>query len=239
MKSRSANPLPIRIGILAVEPIRVAGLASIFDQPAHPGEPQLVPVIGSLEELLGSSTIEYVVVDLHSSPDSLEILETVRSTRPDVRLIVIGPEGDDEMVLKAILAGARAYLGLSAGPDLVRKAIEVVTTGSIWARLQLLSRIIDRLLDVPPAMHVTPNPQLTPREEQVLKLIMMARSTREIARQLGIEQRTVKSYIARLMRKTGADNRVKLSVSAISYTLLAEASGKRRSAKIPGKMITE
>ncbi len=53
--------------------------------------------------------------------------------------------------------------------------------------------------------------------EQVLKLILMAQSTREIARKLGIEQRTVKSYIARLMRKTGADNRVKLSISALNH----------------------
>ena len=151
----------------------------------------------------------------------------MRNTRPDVRLIVIGPEGDDEMVLKAIMAGARAYLGLSAGPDLVRQAVEVVTSGSIWAPRQLLSRLIDRLLHVPSALLATPHPQLTPREEQVLKLIMMAQSTREIARQLGIEQRTVKSYIAKLMRKTGADNRVKLSVSAMSRSLLAEGSGKR------------
>src|ERR1700690_4493327 len=65
MKSTSANPLPIRIGVLAVEPVRVAGLASIFDQPAQAGQAQLVPVIGSLEELAAASDIEYVVVDLH------------------------------------------------------------------------------------------------------------------------------------------------------------------------------
>jgi DNA-binding NarL/FixJ family response regulator len=235
MKSGSANPRPIRVGILAVEPIRVAGLASIFDQPAQPGQAQLVPVIGGVQELLGSSSIEYFVVDLHSSEGSLQILETVRDTRPDVRLIVIGPEGDDELVFKAIIGGARAYLGLSAGPEIVRKAIEVVTSGSIWAPRQLLSRLIDRLLHVSPAMRATPSPQLTPREEQVLKLIMMAQSTREIARKLGIEQRTVKSYIARLMRKTGADNRIKLSVSAVSRSLLAEARGKRTIATLVSK----
>jgi DNA-binding NarL/FixJ family response regulator len=239
MPYRSVKPRPIRIGILAAEPIRVAGLASIFDLPAQPDQAQLVPVIGSLEDLLGSSSIEYVVVDLHSTPGNLEILETVRSTRPNVRLIVIGPEGDDEMVLKAIMAGARAYLGLSAGPDLVRKAVEVVTSGSIWAPRHLLSRLIDRLLHVPTALLAAPHPQLTPREEQVLKLIMMAQSTREIARQLGIEQRTVKSYIAKLMRKTGADNRVKLSVSAMSRTLLAEGSSKRRSAVISDEVLAE
>ena len=151
MTSRSAKPRPNRIGILAAEPIRVAGLATIFDLPAQPDQAQLVPVIGSLEELLGSSSIEYVVVDLHSTPGNLELLETVRNARPDIRLIVIGPEGDDEMVLKAITAGARAYLGLSAGPDLVRQAVEVVTSGSIWAPRPLLSRLIDRLLHGPSA----------------------------------------------------------------------------------------
>lgn len=226
MKSKSANLRPIRIGILAAEPIRLAGLACIFDQTAQPGHAQLVPVIGSLRELTGASGIEYVVVDLFSTAVSLEILETVRTALPDVRLIVIGPEGDDELVFSAIIAGARAYLGLSATPELVRRAIEVVTSGSIWAPRKLLSRLIDRLLNVHRAIRTTTN-RLTAREEQVLKLILSANSTREIAQELGIEQRTVKAYIARLMRKTGADNRIKLSVSAVSHSLLAEAKGKR------------
>jgi DNA-binding NarL/FixJ family response regulator len=192
-------------------------------------------VVGSVQELTGAADIEYVVVDLHSSGGSLEILETVRLARPDVRLIVIGPEDDDELVFQAIIAGARAYLGLSASPELVRRAIEVVTSGSIWAPRRLLSRLIDQLLQVPPARPVAPSAQLTPREEQVLKLILLANSTREIAHQLGIEPRTVKAYIARLMRKTGADNRVKLSISAVSQSLLAEAEGKRAGTPQPGQ----
>lgn len=228
--TRSQNPRPIRIGILAGEPIRVAGLASIFDQPAQLSQAQLVPVIGSLQDLLSASAIKYLVVNLHAQ-DGMETLETLRNNRPDVRLIVIGPEGDDELVLTAIVAGARAYLGFSAGPEIVRKAVDVVTSGSIWAPRPLLSRLIDRLLDVPGAAtraHGSgaasrlPAPQLTPREQQVLKLVMKAQSTREIARQLGIEQRTVKAYIARLMQKTGVNNRVKLSVSAVGRALLRE-----------------
>ena len=147
--SSTRNSEPIRIGLATDEPIRVAGLASIFDQPAQQDQAQLVPVIGSLPELLALVSIEYIVVDLHSSPGGFETLEIVRQTRPDVRLIVIGPEGDDELVLSAIIAGARGYLGLSAGPEVVRKAIEVVTSGSIWAPRRLLSRLIDRLLKVP------------------------------------------------------------------------------------------
>jgi DNA-binding NarL/FixJ family response regulator len=134
---------------------------------------------------------------------------------------VIGPEGNDELVLSSIVAGARGYLDLTAGPEVVRQAVEIVTAGSIWAPRRLLSRLIDRLLKVPEASF-TSNTQFTARERQVLDLILMARSNREIANKLGIEERMVKAYVNRLMRKTGADNRIKLSMSALSLDLLPD-----------------
>jgi DNA-binding NarL/FixJ family response regulator len=228
---------PIRIGLLVGEPIRDAGLASIFDLPAEQGQAPLVPVEGSLPELLALETLQYVVVDLHSSLGGFESLKAVRQRRPDIRSIVIGPEGDEELVLTAITAGARAYLGLSAGPEMVRQAIDVVTSGSIWAPRRLLSRLIDRLLGVSKVTKRETKPELTHRERQVLELLMEARSTREIASRLGIEQRTVKSYIGRLMRKTGSDNRVKLSMSALSRSMmLSEASRRARSTKSDDKI---
>jgi DNA-binding NarL/FixJ family response regulator len=213
-------PEAIHIGVLAGEPVRDAGLASIFDLAAQDEQAQLIPVIGNLPELLAIDEIEYLVVDLHCSPGRLEALETIRRVRPEIRSIVIGPEGDDELVLNSIIAGARGYLGHSAGPEVVRKAIGVVTSGSIWAPRRLLCQVIDRLLKTPSVMHASSNQQLTPREQQVLELILNAHSTREIAGRLGIEQRTVKAYVARLMRKTGSDNRVKLSVSVLNRSLL-------------------
>jgi DNA-binding NarL/FixJ family response regulator len=222
--STSTSPEAIRIGVVADEPIRTAGLASIFDQPAQQGQPQLLPVVAKMDELLADSTLEYLVIDLHASAGSLEGLESIRQIRPNIRLIVIGPEGNDELVLNSIVAGARGFLDLTAGPDVVRKAVEVVTSGSIWAPRRLLSKLIDRLLKVPDAAPQSPGPQLTSREQQVLKLILMARSNREIAEQLGIEERTVKAYVGRLMRKTGADNRIKLSMSALNRSLVPSES---------------
>jgi DNA-binding NarL/FixJ family response regulator len=239
MTSKPAHPRPIRIGILAAEPIRVAGLASIFDLSEQPGQAQLIPVIGVLEDLIGSPEIEYIVVDLNDAQGGLGILETVRDSRPRIKLIVIGPEGDDELVMNAIVAGARAYLGRSSGPKTVRDAIDAVTSGSIWAPRTLLSRLIDRLLHVPQAVPVTSEPRMTPREEQVLKLIMRAQSTREIARQLGIEQRSVKAHITRLMKKAGVDNRVRLSTSALSLLTLTPQSSRTMRPGTSRKIVTK
>ncbi|MGP8252920.1 MAG: LuxR C-terminal-related transcriptional regulator [Terracidiphilus sp.] len=217
----SKNPKSdlIRIGVVAVEPIRLAGLTSIFDLPAEQGQPQLLPVVGTLAELLADHTLGYLVFDLHASLVGLEALESVRRLRPKLRLIVIGPEGDEELVISSIVAGARAYLDLTADPEMVRQAVNVVTSGSIWAPRRLLSRLIDRLLNVPDTSLTNAGPQLTAREQQVLDLILLARSNREIAAELGIEERTVKAYVGRLLRKTGAGNRIKLSMSALNRSL--------------------
>ena len=210
------NVEPIHIGLVSDEPIRLEGLSSIFEQPSRQGKPPLLPISGSIDELLARSTLEYLVVDLHSSSGGLEILKPIRRARPSLKLIVIGPEGNDELVLDSIIAGARAYLELTAGPETVRMAIEVVTGGSIWAPRRLLSKLIDRLLKVPDSSLTNGAPHLTDRESQVLDLILQARSNREIARHLGIEERTVKAHVGRLMRKAGADNRIELSMRVLN-----------------------
>jgi DNA-binding NarL/FixJ family response regulator len=237
--SKNLNSDPIRIGVLAAEPIRLAGLRSIFDLPAEQGQPQLLPVVGALAELLADQDLEYLVVDLHASWGGLEALESIRRIRPKLRLIVIGPERDDELVLNAIVAGARGYLDLTADPEVVRKAVNIVTSGSIWAPRRLLSKLIDRLLKVPDSSLANADLQLTGREQQVLERILLARSNREIATELGIEERTVKAYVGRLLRKTGADNRIQLSMSALNRSLInkeAPSSGDREKG---GSLVTK
>jgi DNA-binding NarL/FixJ family response regulator len=238
--SSTRNHGPIRIGLVADEPIRLAGLASIFDQPAGKSHAQLVAVPGSIAELLAQPTLEYLVVDLHSSAISLKALDLIRRTRPDIRLIVIGPEANEELVMKSIVSGARAYLDLKAGPETVRKAIGVVTEGSIWAPRRLLSKLIDRLLKTSIHSRVAEVPQLTSRERQVLELIMQARSNREIASELGIEERTVRAHLGRLMHKAGVDNRIKLSMAARSlFQMPLKASSRPNAPGHTHRLITK
>jgi DNA-binding NarL/FixJ family response regulator len=214
------NLEPIRVGVLTNEPIRRQGLASIFEYGPSEGHARLCPVFGSIEELSSDPTLGFLVVDLHSLSSAAETLAAIRRKHPGIRLIVIGPEGDDRLIMKSIRAGARAYLDLKASPEIVRQAIEVVTSGSIWAPRRLLSKLIDNLLVVSDSsLNANTRPHLTSREHQVLELILMARSNREIARQLGIEERTVQAHVSRLLRKTGASNRIDLSMRVLNHSL--------------------
>ena len=220
------NPLTIRIGVLAGEPIRLEGLSTIFDEAPEAGRPQLVPVVGTLPELLADPDLNFLVVDFNSSADGLKALEEVKRARPGIRQIVIGPGREDELVMEAITAGARAYLDSSASPHTVRQAIDIVVSGSIWAPRRLLSKLIDRLLGMPNDGGAGfGSLQLTVRERQVLDLILLAQSNREIARQLGIEERTVKAHVGRLMRKAGAENRIELSIRALNSRSILPAGG--------------
>lgn len=222
--SSNRNVEAIQLGLVSDEPISLEGLTSILQQPPLPGKPALLLVPGSMEELLADPTLEYLLVQLHSASEGTAVLDTVRRVRPNVRLIVIGPEGNDELVLASIVAGARAYLDLTVDPEMLWEAIESVICGSIWAPRRLLSKLIDRLLKVPDSSLTSGKPHLTHREHQVLELILLARSNREIARQLGIEERTVKAHVGRLMRKTGAENRIELSMRALNSPLLPDSA---------------
>jgi DNA-binding NarL/FixJ family response regulator len=224
-------PEPIQVGLFTDEPIRMAGLTCIFEKDLDEGPAQFFPVIGTMGELLTRSSLGYLVLDFNCSSQGPEILETVHRFRPDLRLIVIGPERDEELVMQSIMAGARAYLDLNAGPELVRKAIETVAAGSIWAPRPLLSKLIDRLRASLDAGLSGANSHLTAREGEVLELIQMARSNREIAQQLGIEERTVKFYVGQLKRKTGADSRIELSLHAMKSPLSQSAAALERRQK--------
>ncbi len=232
---------PVRVGVLTDEPIRLEGFASIFEEPPGESYAPLAPVFGTIGELLSDSTLAFLVIDLNSPSAGVETLEAIRRRRPDMRLIVIGPEGDDQLVMDLIKAGARAYLNSKAGPRIVRQAVEVVTKGSIWAPRRLLSRLIDQLLGSTEAGQSLAAPNLTNRERQVLELILLARSNREIARQLGIEERTVHGHVGRLLRKTGAENRIDLLMLASNPSLLRSAgilADRRRGAKSSSLSVT-
>ena len=105
----------------------------------------------------------------------------------------------------------------------MHQAVEVVTSGSIWAPRRLLSTLIDRLLGASDGSLTNAPPRLTERERQVLDLILQAYPNREIARELGIEERTVQAHVGRLMRKTGTENRLDLLMRASNPALLKVA----------------
>jgi len=202
---------PTRIGVVSSEPIRQLGMVSAFED-----HPSIAVMAGDLETLLSSSEVSYLVLDVSQEVGWMEALLRVRKARQDMRVIVVGPAHNAELMVRSLIAGARGYLDPNSGAHAIRRSVETVIEGYIWAPRRVLSVLIDRLLSraaVTPARAVAT--AFSPRERQVLDLITEGGSNRQIALELGIEERTVKAYVASLFREVGVENRVSLSVTTI------------------------
>jgi len=208
---------PRYIGLISDEPLLLEGLTCIFQQHTPPEGPTLMPISGTIAEFLGWPSIEYLVVDLHRPSVGVDILSEIRRVHPSVKLMVIGPPGNDELVLESVIAGARAYLELNADAEQVWAAIKAVNSGNIWAPRRLLTRLIDRLLKVCDSSLINGSTHVTDRQSEVLEQALKGRSNREIADHLGIREGTVKAHMTDLMHKTGANNRIELSIYAINH----------------------
>jgi DNA-binding NarL/FixJ family response regulator len=200
--------------------MRLIGLVSVFDQPVLSGKIRLIPVICSIKGVLAGLQLDYLILDLHESANNSRSIRAILCGHSGIRLLVIGPQVNDDLAMEVISAGARAYLDLNSEVDVVRHAIEVVVSGNICATRRVLSKLIDRLLKVSDSSLTNAPPQLTVREKQVIELIMLARSNREIAREMGISTQAVTAHVSRLMRKTGTDNRINLASFMCKLPLL-------------------
>ena len=122
--------------------------------------------------------------------------------------------------LKRLLPGPRATWTEAATPAEFAQAIRIVNQGSVWAPRRVLSMFIERVSSAPGRIFPAGRVTFTDREKEVLEMLVAGRSNKEIGSQLGIEERTVKAHVAKLMRKVGVQNRIALSVHAITHSLV-------------------
>jgi DNA-binding NarL/FixJ family response regulator len=211
----------LRIGLIDFEPLRVAGFETVFGDDAD------VEVAATdAARALAGDEFELLILGLQNPSESFELLARLKAARPKLKLVVMGAETDEETIISAIAAGAKGYLEETATPEQLTQCIDVVESGSIWAPRRILSIFVDRMLHASEKPVLRHNFKFTERERAVLKLLVAARSNREIADELGIEERTVKAYVARLMRKVGVENRIALSIQAANRSLAPGDDGK-------------
>jgi DNA-binding NarL/FixJ family response regulator len=214
---------PIRIGLLDFEPLRVAGLREIFAR-----RPEIEITATDLTGALGKTQCDLIVLAMRDEAFTVTLLTRLRARQAGLRVIVLGCGSDEERITEIIAAGAKGWLEETASPEQLLQAVDVVLSGSIWAPRRVLSRFVDRALGDTGTRVRGLHPRLTEREEQVLRQLVLARSNREIAQALSIREQTVKSYVARLMRKVGVGNRIALSMEAASGEWWANRPAEQR-----------
>ena len=209
---------PIRIAVLEADPLRLVGFRALFG-PAGEFSIRASTVPGILKAL----SDDVVLMTVSRGTAFYSAMASLKAVRPGVRIIVTGSSRSDEDILRALAAGAKGYVPEDATPEHYRSAIRLVHQGQVWAPRRVLATFIERVTATTAVRQIKPNngQMISQRQRQVLGLLAVGSSNREIAGQLGLTERTVKAHVAGLLRKIGAPNRIALSVHPVTHTLLA------------------
>jgi DNA-binding NarL/FixJ family response regulator len=162
---------------------------------------------------------EIVLMGSHGVGSVYDAIATIRTLRPGVKIILTNAVTSDEAILRAVAAGVRGYIDEAAPAEEYKEALRVVGSGSMWAPRRVLCKFIERATADPRKSPVAGTGSLSERELQVLELLVAGHTNKEIGAELGIEERTVKLHVSRLMQKAGVDNRIALSVHAVTNLL--------------------
>ncbi|MGC2197425.1 MAG: response regulator transcription factor [Terriglobales bacterium] len=206
----------IRIAVVESDPLRFVGFRALFDS-----ESDFELVSATLPDISALQGIDLVLLGSRAGQNLFDVMASLKAARPDLRIIVTGSGIDEETILKAIASGAKGYVDEAATPAEFVQAIRIVNQGSVWAPRRVLSMFIERVSSSPGRIFPAGRVTFTDREKEVLEMLVAGRSNKEIGAALGIEERTVKAHVAKLMRKVGVQNRIALSVHAITHSLVS------------------
>lgn len=203
-----------RFGVVAADPLRLLGLETIFEEADGV---ELVPLTG--QGAVDSSPLDLMFVDASCTDHLFELLAAFQRSRPRLKVIVIGTETDQEHMQRVIGAGAKGYLTHGSNAGEIRMAVEIVLDGSVWAPRKVMARLLEAGRRAEAEAAAAP-PRFTPREEDVLHLLVAGRSNREIGRSLSVNEATIKAHVGRLLRKVGVENRTALTMATMHRGLL-------------------
>jgi len=166
---------------------------------------------------------DVVLMDLQMRPvDGIESTRMVRARYDDVEVVALTSFGEPERVQRALEAGASGYLLKDADADEVASAIRAAYRGEL-----LLDAAVARGLMSTLQVGTRSAAALTPRELDVVALVGEGRANKEIARQLGIGERTARTHVSNVLHKLGLTSRTQLALWAVGERLVSLEAGGR------------
>lgn len=198
--------------ILIVEdhPLFRDALLRVLGSGAAPGARRCTGA-GSAEQALATlahAEIDLVIADWKlPRSDGLALLETVGQRWPTVARVLLSGAQDASLAARARRIGVMAYLPKTLEPAEMARIIERVLSGEYWFPVD-----------------ATNEPALTPRQARILTCVAMGQPTRDIARTLGISERTIKYHLEEAYLRLAVTNRAQAVASALERGLISVAS---------------
>lgn len=168
-----------------------------------------------------NGTADIVLMDLQMpGMDGVETTKKIKASWPDTKVLVLTTFNSWEKVYTALKAGASGYILKDAPPEELVIAIKGIANGGTYLGAQVATELIDRVrLDQEADSTGLPEP-LTDRELEVLKQIGRGLGNREIAAELVLSEKTVKTHVANILQKLQVASRTQAALYAIRNHLV-------------------
>jgi DNA-binding NarL/FixJ family response regulator len=205
---------PIRVLVVDDHVIVRNGLAQLL---ATSDQFELVGTAGDGREALGmveELRPDVVLMDL-SMPemDGVQATSAINRSWPNTKIVILSSFSEHQRVLAALDAGAEGYVLKHADPEQILAAIDAVHRGGAPIDPQV-ARV---LLDVKRTGPSAARGPLTDREEEVLRLVQSGLANKQIGRQLGISERTVKAHLTKIFSTLGVADRTQAALWAAEH----------------------
>ena len=149
--------------------------------------------------------------------DGVEATRNITAAVPSTRVLVLTSFSEDEKVFASIKAGAHGYLMKDVLPPELIKAIRTVFRGEAQLHPEIARKLMNEFSAPTP---VAPKHDLTDRELEVLRLIAQGKSNKEIAEELVLSEKTVKTHVSNILQKLHLSDRTQAAVYALKQKLV-------------------
>ncbi len=150
---------------------------------------------------------DVILMDLRMPKmDGLTAIQRLQIDQPEIGVIILTTYDEDDMMIKGLQAGARGYLLKDTRRATLFNTIQAAARGETLLSPEIMARVLAQPAETKPAKD-TPGISLTKREDEVLHKVADGLTSKEIAYQLGITERTVKAHLTSIYNKLGVDSR--------------------------------
>lgn len=165
---------------------------------------------------------DILLLDLQMPGGSgMEVIRTLKANGAAPRIVVLTAAVDDSSLMEALSLGVPGMVLKNSDPAYVLDCLDRVRSGGTWIDPELAARA-QQLSEM---FGVTRRPTLAPRERQLIRCVRQGLRNREIARELGVTEGTVKVYLHAVFEKLGVSSRTELAIRADEF--LAESYARK------------
>ena len=219
----SAVTATIRVAVVSRQQLIREALTALLTK--EPG----IEIVGATAqesgavELVHNTRPHIVLVDITTPGlEDLDLLRTIQHASPDAKMLLLTATTDEDLICRALTAGARGYVSKEASISDLRKAIRGVYGGDVWVeRRVLLQWLRGQVYTAVPGDDGSPRMKdaLTTREREILRLLSFGGTNKEIAKALLISDKTVKAHLNNIFRKLQVTRRLQAVLYAVRQGL--------------------